>query len=124
MNADFDAKRRRAVAIIEDKKLWVSGTQRAIFESLWSIGIPVRPPQFYGPVGLGLVVRLMFGAAGSSDVWVFFVHSTTNTFYWRCNHEIRSCNHICKPIPYSYIGAQTQKAKVTKLAVFGWHMST
>lgn len=71
MNADFDAKRRRAASIVNDKNLWVSSTQRAIFESLWSMGIPVRPPQFYNPVGLGLVVSLMFGAAVSSDEWIF-----------------------------------------------------
>lgn len=71
MNADFDAKRRRAVAIVDDKKLWVSSWQRAIFESLWAIGLPVRPPQFYNPVGFGFVVSLMFGVAASSDEWVY-----------------------------------------------------
>ena len=75
MWADFDAKRRRAIYILEQTKIPRHTYQSLPFKLLWAMHVPLRPLYFYSaPIG-GSIVGLFIGVLASSDEWVAVLYA-------------------------------------------------
>ena len=77
MWADFDAKRKRAIYILEQTKIPRRTYQSLPFKLLWAAHVPLRPLYFYSAPIAGGIVGLFLGMLASSDEWidVFYLHA-------------------------------------------------
>lgn len=67
----FDAKKERAIAIMESKKMWSSNYAPTLLRVLWKIGFKIPPLPFAPFWQVVLLMGMFFGTTWGFIMWFF-----------------------------------------------------
>lgn len=71
----FEDKKERAIAIMENKKMWSSNYAPPLLRVLWKIGVKVPPLPFASFWQITLLMGILFGPLWGLLMWFFLWRS-------------------------------------------------